>query len=88
MGQKLGGLLIFISVFALAFFAMSVSVENPAWDFLLVGLGLFSIGFLILRKTHKKRESNRFRTARKILAKRKSYYEDDENDGYENYEDI
>ena len=90
MGQKLGGLLVFVSVFILAFFAMSVSVENPDWDFLLVGIGLFILGILILRKTHQKQESKRFRTARKILAKRKSSdeYEDDLYDGYEAYEDI
>ena len=90
MGPKLGGLLIFISLFLLGFFAMSVSVENPAWDFLLVGLVLLVVGSFIMGKTRQKQESQRFRTARKLLGKRRSTQENefDDDDGFEGYEDI
>jgi hypothetical protein len=90
MGPKLGGLLIFISLFLLGFFAMSVSVENPAWDFLLVGLVLLVVGSFILGKTRQKQEFQRFRTARKLLGKRRSTQgnEFDDDDGFEGYEDI
>lgn len=90
MGQKLGSLLIFISLFLLGFFAMSVSVENPAWDFLLIGLGLLVVGSFILGKTRRKQETKRFRTARKLISRNKSrdYDEFDDNDGFEGYEEI
>lgn len=89
MGQKLSGILIFISLFVLGFFAMSVSVENPAWDFLLAGVGLFCLGVFIRRKTHVKQESKRFRTVRKLLGRKRTDQIDEEyDDGYENYEEI
>lgn len=83
MGKKIGSLSVFISLFCLGFFGMSVSVENPDWDFLAIGIFFLLLGIWILRKTHKKIESKRFQTVRRVFGNQRNSYEYEDDDYYD-----
>jgi len=81
--RRIGVFLCFVTIALLFMFYLTTSSDEPAYILFYAGLLLAAITFLILRITKPpKRESQRFRTLRRLLSGRSK-----EENGWYGYED-